>query len=195
VVREAISVPPDLAPPEPTEPLRPSDFARWVGAVAPARATVVDVRAGVGHDATWLASQGRIVRGLDVKENTRSHRTDRPELAPLLRFARVPVHDLRRTIACGTQLAAEPGTRVLAAHRVLDGLRPSGRTGFWVLARLVLDGGGVLLLETADPALVDEVSVGVQRSGGAVQSVEPVAGRDGQPDVVRVTAQWPAPPA
>jgi hypothetical protein len=187
-VFDAISVDPALQPPAPDEPLRPSPFAQWVDAGTDDRSRIVHVRLGVGHDATWLATRGRTVLAFDVKENSQAHRTDRLELADRLRFERLSIHELRRTVARAAGLVAEDGRPpVLAVDRALEALRPGGRANLWLLARMVLGAGGTLYLETGDERTVPGVLRAVRRLGGAVREPGPVA--DG--DAVRVVADFP----
>jgi hypothetical protein len=189
-VLDAISVDPALQPPAPDEPLRPSAFARWVHEGTDVKSRIVHVRLGVGHDATWLASNSRTVLALDLKENSRVHRVDRPQLADRLRFERLPIHELRRTVTCGAALASEAGgPPVLAIDRALEALRPAGRANLWLLVRMVLGAGGTLYLELGDTRRLPEVLRNVRRLRGVVRPPGPTpSGGDG----VRIVADWDA---
>jgi SAM-dependent methyltransferase len=129
-----------------TKPLpAPSEFGKEVGELAPEGATIVDVGCGRAGDAIRLARAGRRVVGIDyARPALRRARAvaQREDLDAT--FERVSLYDLRRTLAVGAWLAAEPGELVVMSRNLLDVLTREGRANFWLLCRTALLHGGTL---------------------------------------------------
>jgi hypothetical protein len=131
---------------------RPSTFAALVAEQLTPGTRVVDLGAGVGADAHYLAEQGFDVVALDYAlpgpRRWPSHeRLDR---------GYVNLYDGRDVLSRGAMLARHPGPQAVYARHLLESLAPDGRDQFWRLVPLALRRGGELHVESqawARPAI------------------------------------------
>ena len=165
-------------------------------------ATVLDVGAGKGPDAWWLARKGVPVVAYEfvpfaldgVAEQAR-------EQGLPLEVRHLNLTDMRSVFSEGARLARMPGPRVVLAQHVLDATTPVGRDAFARLCSMALRDGGTVLAQfhtgttTADVewanAVDPEVVAGLLRRAGAreITLEEDERGADQHP-VVRLVAEW-----
>lgn len=188
-------------------PRTPSSFAQWV-APQLGDLPVVDLGAGTGRDALWLAAGGRRVTALDFSRGSLGvlrRRARRAEVA--MEADQLILGELRSTLLHGTRLARDP--HHLYARHLVGCLDAAALDQLWILARMALrPGGGRLFLELAvgepDPrdglvrrTPLDVVRDGIEASGGVVEHLTVGPGEDmfdlPDPAVGRIRAAWPAP--
>ena len=189
-------------------PEEPSAFARWVAAREPRPARLLDVGAGTGRDAIWLAGQGILVEGLDYSGAALAQASARArERAAEVRFRRLNLYDLRQTLTLGGLLAHDDRVDAVYARFLLDALEDPGRHNLWRFARSVLGGTrGRLYLEFRTAATdfafgehfrrlldADLVCAELASSGFVVEHREEATGLAGlgdeDPRVARVVAR------
>ena len=151
---------------------------------------VVDVGCGYGHNAFWLASQGRRVEALDY-----SYRSF-PPLAELAEERGLPASysvmnllEMRHVLAHGARVARIEGPKVVLARHLVDALPERGRDNLWRFLSMALRGGGRMYAEflthavdddpfaafhMLTPVEVDDVAAELERIGGKVVSVDEV---------------------
>ncbi len=184
-----------------TPPAEPSDLARYVAAQAPAGARVLDVGAGLGKDALWLAGQGRSVRAYDyVPRASRGALHGATKRGHDLTVRPLNLTDFRSVLSEGAKVVREPGERVILARHVLDATTNIGRDGLLRFASLALRGGGTLYAEVLTggserppglrPVDIDQLVELTARHGGTVLSVDPVEAGDADRQITRWVAQW-----
>lgn len=153
-------------------PAEPSLFAQWVqqwvqqrlqaqtGERRAETTQILDVGAGTGRDAVYLAQQGHQVAALDFTllgmRRTRALR-DEQQLEVTTRM--LNLEDLRSVLVTGTRFAHQDGTREVYARGLLDALGPHGRDNFWRFASMVQRRGGETFLEFRTPLSRDEPTV------------------------------------
>jgi SAM-dependent methyltransferase len=126
----------------------PSDYARWLAGRIPAGARVLELGAGRGHDALWLAEQGFDVEALDyVRWPVRAATEAAEERGVSARFRVLNLYDLRRVIALGAEMAAHGGPLVVYANGLLG--------NYWDTGRPILLRGLSMLLRTGGQAHLD----------------------------------------
>lgn len=185
-----------------------TDLARWVDARLPVGDAIADLGCGNGRDATYLARQGRPVLAYDVAPTALDRvraTARRDELEIVVR--RLDLDSLTDVMAEGAELARS--SYHLYARQLLGCLDPGARSHLWLLARMALRGGGVLVLEfsatgpakqPAPEGLVQRLDPAVVRrevaaTGGHVDrcevrvGVDLFGGRD--PRVCRMVVSWP----
>lgn len=112
------------------------------------RVQVVDVGAGLGADALWVARQGVPVVAYDYvpKALERPQRRADREGADLeVRY--LNLCELRSVLAEGARLAHDPRPRVVMARHVLDATNDRGREAFARLCSMLLREGGAVLVD------------------------------------------------
>ncbi|MGH3319967.1 MAG: class I SAM-dependent methyltransferase [Streptosporangiaceae bacterium] len=191
-------------------PVEPSTFARWVADHESPPRHVVDVGAGDGRDALWLARAGHRVTGLDYAYAAvgRGREAARRGSLPVS-FEFLNLYELRQVLAAGARLAHSDEPVVLCGRHVVDAVEEGGRENFWRLARMALRPGGRLYLEFRTgarrhvpgpggrfvrPLQPDLVVREIESHGGAIEQREPVRvdaapGKSG-PDGCRLIARW-----
>lgn len=125
-----------------------SSLAREVHRATPPGSHVLDIGAGRGRDALWLAKRGRRVTAYDyvpgsldavVEEATR-RRLD-------LEARALNLTELRAVLCEGARLAHTDEPRVIMARHVADATNAFGRDALARLASMSLRGGGRLYLD------------------------------------------------
>jgi len=166
---------------------------------------VLDVGAGRGRDALWLARQGHPTlaydfapRGLQKAQRTAARR----ELP--LEVRALNLDEWRWVLSEGARVSRLPeGPRAMLARHVLDATDEFGRQSLGRLASMTLRGGGRLYVQTWTgrgrggaglvPMKVARVQKLLERHGGTVLDVAeaPAGGADGgKGSVGKVVAQW-----
>lgn len=193
-------------------PTDPSAFAVWVQERLDAGPVhVLDVGAGTGRDAAYFAQQGHRVTALDfVPLGMRRTRAMRRRQGLRVDVQLLNLVNLKPVLVAGAQLAHEPGTRVVYARGLIDGVGRAGRQNFWRFASMVQRRGGETYLEFRTPRSRWEpkafgqhhrtylspvrVAQEVEAYGGRVLHRETGRGRarleDENPDVCRMVVSW-----
>lgn len=183
--------------------VKPSSLARELHAAAP-DAVVLDVGAGRGADALWLAQQGHKVIAYDYVPAALRGAARRAEREGWdLTVRPLNLTEWRATFAEGARVSREQGPRVILARHILDSTTHMGRESFGRFASMVLRGGGRLYAETwsgdgpggfeVRPLRLAAVQRMVEGHSGAVVSTTTVLESDdpGCPGTVdRVIAEW-----
>ena len=187
---------------------RPSRLARVAADEARARgAEVLDVGAGRGSDAVWLARQGLSVTAYDFVPRALEQAVGLAEAEGLpLEVRSLSLAQIRSVLGEGARLghAPQPRPRVVLARHVLDATDAHGRAMFARFCSMALRRGGVVVAElrpggAEEPTdrprrSVDPDTVVAQwRAAGArdvtVQTVERSAGAA---PAVRLVGEWPS---
>ena len=128
-------------------PLEPSALARHVAAEEGLERRVVDVGAGRGTDALWLARQGVSVTALDYAHGaSNAVRRVANEEGLDLDIAWMNLHELRSVLAQGSR-AAHRGPVTVMANHLLDATDHRGLEAFVRFTRMALAAGGRLHTE------------------------------------------------
>ena len=167
--------------------------------------TVLDVGAGRGRDALWLARQGFPTTAYDFAPRglEKARRTARRRDLPL-EVRALNLDEWRWVLSEGARMSrAGDGPRAMLARHVLDATDELGRQSLGRLASMTLRGGGRLYVQTWTgkgrggaglvPVRTKQVQKLVERHGGTVLDVSesPGGGSDGgKGSVGRVVAQW-----
>ncbi len=191
----------------------PSDFALAVAQTLAPGVRVIDVGAGTGADAAFLARTGRDVVALD-------YALPRPRRWPTvdgLGRGYLNLYDLRDVLTRSVLLARHTGPQTVYARELLESVAPDGRDQFWQLVAVALREGGDVHLESrawSRPALAarkdaaggrfwptgpEEAARAAGRLGGVVLSSEGTAAAERalaatsvvEPAVWRMTIQVP----
>jgi SAM-dependent methyltransferase len=178
-----------------------SALARLVAEHAPDAGKVLDVGAGRGHDALFLAEQGLptvaydfVPRALQGAAKVAA-RKDLP-----LDVRELNLLDLRSVLLEGARLSRQDdGVRVMLARHVLDATTAKGREGLYRFASMTLRGGGQLYAEVwlgGGPApfglrrlSCDDVVAEIEEYGGSPVAIEQDEQDDGAV-VARIVTQW-----
>lgn len=133
-------------------PVEPSLFARWVHERLEEPAEILDVGAGTGRDAAYLASLGHRVTGLDFTwQGWRRTQVLRNEQRVRVARQRLNLVDLGSVLLTGARYAHQGGVRHVYARGLLDALGDTGRDNFWRFASMVQRRGGETFLEFRTP--------------------------------------------
>jgi hypothetical protein len=129
-------------------PEEPSRFAHWVAERLEPGSRVIELGAGTGRDAVWLAQQGLQVTASDY--SGAAQRIIRRKVKAT--GVQVPVkgHNLESVhsyLPQAAKLAHEPGPKHVYARMVIDGMAVSGRDGLWRFCSMVCRSGGHTFLE------------------------------------------------
>jgi SAM-dependent methyltransferase len=195
-------------------PTGPSTFAGWVEPQLGAGTKVLELGAGTGRDAFWLASQGHPVLATDFSLPAMTHmRRRREELGVAgVTLENVVLNELRRVLSLAGPLSRDP--HHLYARGLIGSLDEAARENLFRLASVVLRRGRSLFLEFS--ALVPGTDLPlpeprpltrrfdpewlrgeIESHGGVVEFLEIGPGTDmfDQPDpaVARLRAVWPHP--
>jgi hypothetical protein len=139
----------------------PSDYVRSVAARIPAGSLVVELAAGRGHDALWLAEQGHTVLAVDYVRwpMIRAQETADARRLPAT-FRTLNLYDPRRTIALGAEMAARQEPVVVYARDLLATMWDVGRPQLWRLLSMLLRRGGEAHLDVPRASLFPDPGVG-----------------------------------
>ncbi|MGY1917092.1 class I SAM-dependent methyltransferase [Blastococcus sp. SYSU DS0973] len=129
------------AVPAPGSP--PSSYARWVAERLPSGEAVLEVGAGPGNDAMWLAGQGHRVDAIDYIDSVVVHATRvAGERGLPAGFRAVNLYDPRPVITLGGRIAARREPVHVYGRGLLGSLLDLGRPQLWRLLSMVLRTGG-----------------------------------------------------
>ncbi|MEX0429374.1 class I SAM-dependent methyltransferase [Nocardioides sp. DS6] len=183
---------------------RASELAVLAHEELPADVHVLDVGAGRGRDAWYLARQGRTVTAYDYLPHAATAVRKQAEKKGLaLDVRRLNLLEIRSVLGEGARVAHEPGQCAILAGHVLDATYAPGRQGFIRFARMALRGGGRLyasfwtgkahdLNHVWPISVADVVSLIEQNGGSILHASESVVPRKSGAEVGvgRVVAQW-----
>lgn len=173
---------------------------------------VLELGAGLGVDAAYLAERGHDVAAYDYSTVAVKQLRRLASTHPTLVAGRLNLYDTRAALALGALTARRPAVDALVLRRVLDDLRDDGRRNVWLLARMALRRGGRLHLEFAvngerehDPfrpfrprvvrrLSADRVADEIAAYGGTVEGCETLFPREpaaeDEPETCRLVARW-----
>jgi hypothetical protein len=192
-------------------PREPSSFAAWAHERMEPGSPVIDLGAGTGRDAAWLAGQGHPTVAADFCPGARAAIAGAARDADVpVPYRRVNLESLHSSLVAGARLAREPEPRNIYARGLVDALAPTGRMGLWRFCALAGRRGALTFLEFRTPASRDEptffgphprtyadprdVVAEVERNGGTI--VDQVVGRglarlgDEDPVICRLVVSW-----
>ncbi|CAB4692267.1 MAG: class I SAM-dependent methyltransferase [Actinobacteria bacterium] len=180
-----------------------SKLARTVARREPAGTHVLDIGAGRGRDALWLAGKGLTTTAYDyVPGQLRRAAETAAERSVPLDVRELNLDEWRSVLSEGARLSRLPGRRAILARHVMDATDDFGRRSLARLGSMALRGGGRMYVETwtgegaGEDGLVPLPIARVRRvleAHGAriVSSKEvPPGDRGNTGSVGRVVAQW-----
>ncbi|MGX5654278.1 LicD family protein [Geodermatophilus nigrescens] len=140
----------------------PSAYARWVADRSARGARVLELGAGRGGDALWLAEQGFRVHAVDYVDQvvTETARTAAERDLPVTSQT-VNLYDLRRVIALGGATAAQPDPVTVFGRGLLGSFVDVARDDLWRLLGMVLRTGGRAHLDVPRESWVPEYGTGL----------------------------------
>ncbi|WP_448627003.1 class I SAM-dependent methyltransferase [Geodermatophilus sp. URMC 64] len=140
----------------------PSDYARWLHDRIPADAPILELGAGRGHDALWLAEQGHRVEAIDYVRwpTARAQQTADERQLPA-RFRTMNINDLRRMLVLGAEVAARREPVVVYARDLLATVWDVTRPQLLRLLSMVLRSGGQAHLDVPRADLMPVPGTGV----------------------------------
>lgn len=192
-------------------PSKASDFAGWVNTRLSTGSRIVELGAGSGRDAVWLAAQGHDVLATDysgtaldaIKRLAHEHQVTIPTRS-------LNLESLYSTLTNIARLTHEPGTRHVYARMLVDSLAPEAHATLWRFCSMLGRSGGHTFLEFrttanegapaffgnhrrfyADP---DEIAAGIASYGGTV--IDRVVGTGlaplgkENPEICRMEVSW-----
>jgi len=132
----------------PAVPPEPSAFAAWVAPQLPSSALVVDAGCGRGRDTRALAARTGHAFGFDyVSEVIDAAQAQAEALGSDAQFEWLNLYDLRQTLATAVALRMLPQQPALYVRNTLNALQSMGRHNLWLMARVMLRGGGLAFVE------------------------------------------------
>jgi hypothetical protein len=180
-----------------------SNAARHAGRAArTAGGMVLDVGAGKGADALWLARAGLPVIAYDyvIHGLERAAEECRKEGTPF-QVRTLNLTEWRSWLCEGARVSRLPGPKFVVAQHVLDATSPMGQEGLVRFCSMVCRGGGAVYAQfhTRDAAADVEWSTQVDPervralllAAGAARVEITALDRGGRPDVLRLVAEWP----
>lgn len=189
-------------------PEGPSDLARYLVEQEGAGTQVVDLGAGRGADALWLARQGASVTALDFVPWASEAVQDVAVAEGLdLTVRPINLHSLRSWLAEGTRLAHTPGPRSILCRHLVDAGNDVSRDATWRVCEMALREGGRLYLEfwagdprpregteLLSPVPADLVAAELEARGAVIVHRDSThetkaSGEPGRP-LARMVAQW-----
>lgn len=183
----------------------PSSLARRVHRQVPAGTRVLDVGAGRGSDALWLARHGMPVTAFDYVPRALRMATDQARDEGVALEARsLNLGELRSVLGEAARVVQQPGPRALLALNVADATNDRGRELLALFASMTLRGGGRLYAEVwtgggrrperLEPVDLDGLAaLFAQRGAKIIRKVELPAKRRRKGrshSIGRLVAQW-----
>ena len=188
--------------------LRPSEFALWVLRRTAAGDKILDLGAGSGADAVFIAQHDRQVWAVDYsRQAIRMIRARSRKRRGPVRADRLVLGELRHVLWLGATLAREP--HHLYARHLIGTLEDDARAQLWRLASMALRRQGQLFLEFSAGSIFkppsgpdglvkrlepSTVAAEIVAAGGRIEHREVTPGRDvlGGPDpsVCRLVAAF-----
>ena len=139
----------------------PSAYARWLADWLPAGGPVLELGAGLGNDALWLAERGHRVDAVDYVDSVM---TDAARIAGErglpARFRVVNLYDFRRVVALGGEIAARREPVTVYGRGLLASLGAVARPDLWRLLAMVLRHGGRAHLDNPRESWAPEFGTG-----------------------------------
>jgi len=125
----------------------PSPYARWLAARLPAGGRVVELGAGTGSDARWLAAQGHPVEAVDYARSAVALAAVALPAGGATDGAPVDVrvlnlYDLRQVVTFGAEVAARREPVTVYGRDLLATLWDDGRATLFRLLSMLLRAGG-----------------------------------------------------
>lgn len=139
----------------------PSGYARDLAATLEPGSTIVELGAGRGHDALWLAGQGHTVQALDYVRwpMIRAQETATARGLPAT-FRTLNLYDPRRILAFGAEMAGRGERTVVYARDLLATMWDVGRPTLWRLLSMLLRRGGAAHLDVPRTSLCPDPALG-----------------------------------
>ena len=195
-------------------PSTPSKFAAWAQQRMEPGSPVVELGAGTGRDAVWLAQRGHPTVTSDYCAGARAAVTAAARAAEVRApYRPINLESLQSALVAATRIAHEPEPRNIYARGLIDALAPTGRLGLWRFCAVAGRRGGLTFLEFrthasrfqptyfgrhqrtfADP---DRIVAEIERHGGAVveraqgRGLAPLGKED--PIICRLVVSWKKP--
>jgi hypothetical protein len=139
----------------------PTAYARELAGELPPGSSVVELGAGRGHDALWLAQQGHRVQAVDYVRWPVLRAAETAAQRGLdATFRTVNLYDPRRVLALGAELAARDEPLVVYARDLLATLWDVGRPNLHRLLSMLLRRGGEAHLDVPRSSLRPDPSRG-----------------------------------
>jgi hypothetical protein len=195
-------------------PSTPSGFAQWAHERTDPGSPVVELGAGTGRDAVWLAQQGHDVLTSDYCAGARQAvLAAAAEAGVRTPYRPINLESLHSSLVAATRLAHAPDPHHVYARGLVDALAPTGRLGLWRFCAIVGRRGGLTFLEFRTPASrrertffgqhqrtyadPDSIVVEIERHGGTVRErmqrrgLAPLGQED--PMTCRLVVSWEKP--
>jgi SAM-dependent methyltransferase len=139
----------------------PTEYVQWLAdRLAPA-SFVVELGAGRGHDALWLAQQGHRVEAVDYVRWPMARAAEfAAERELSAGFRTLNLYDPRRIIAFGAEMAARREPITVYARDVLATMWDVGRPNLFRLLNMLLRGGGEAHLDVPHESLHPDPKLG-----------------------------------
>lgn len=139
----------------------PTDYVRAVTDQLDRGAPVVELGAGRGSDALWLAGQGHPVEALDYVRGPMARAAEVAASRGLpARFRTLNLYDPRRVLAFGAEMAAREEPVTVYARDLLATVWDVGRPTLLRLLSMLLRGGGVAHLDVPHRSLRPDPRLG-----------------------------------
>ena len=118
---------------------------------------MVELGAGTGRDAVWLARRGHHVLASDFCPGARHAITATAAEAEMRApYRQINLESLHSSLVAAARLAHQPEPHHVYARGLLDALAPTGRLGLWRFCAIAGRPGGLTFLEFRTPASRDE---------------------------------------
>jgi len=180
-------------------PTTPSAFAQWAHTRMEPDSAVVELGAGTGRDAVWLAQRGHPMVASDYCFGAQTATVAAAREAEVrVAYRQINLESLRSALVGATRIAHEPHPRHIYARGLVDALAPTGRLGLWRFCAIAGRRGGLTFLEfRKGPAAPEQIVTEIERRGGTV--VERLEGRGlaalgkHNPNICRLVVSWKRP--
>jgi hypothetical protein len=139
----------------------PTDYVRSVADRLDPGAPVVELGAGRGHDALWLAGQGHPVEAIDYVRGPMVRAAEFAASRELpARFRTLNLYDPRRVLAFGAEMATSGKPVTIYARDLLATMWDVGRPTLFRLLSMLLRGGGAAHLDVPHRSLRPDPRLG-----------------------------------